>query len=139
MRKIVKLIRGIYASFVILFPLGYILHLSFNTEIRENILFGIGTMVLGYITTRVFLNFLNWVFDYESFNHPTIEEFNFLLFWIVISHLTTLVVVLISVYSLSLALFGAIILIGFFMMKVIIEDALQISDFYNILRKLPRF
>ena len=139
MRKIVKLIKGFYAVFVILFPLGYILHVSFNNEIGENIFFGIGTMVIGYITIRVFLNFLNWVFDYESFNHPTLEEFNFLLVWIVISHLNTFVVILILVYPLSLVLFGSIILIGFLVMKVIIKDALQVSEFYSTLMKLPRF
>ena len=134
-----KNIAKVFVMFVILFPIGYTLYLSFTTDFRENILFGILTSILGIISFKAVGYFWNWAFDYEGYLHPTQGEFNFLLLWIVVSHFAAFAAILIYVYSFSFALFGAIIVFGVLYLKNLAEVSLEISDFYNILRKLPRF
>ena len=134
-----KNLGKIITFFVILFPIGYTLYLSFTTDFRENILFGIFASILGIITFKIVGYFYNWAFDYEGYLHPSEGEFNFLLFWIVVSHFAALSAILIYLYSISFALFGAIFVFGVLFMKRLIEDFSEISNLYNILRKLPRF
>ena len=132
-------IEKIFNFFVILFPIGFTLYLSFTTDFRENILFGVVASIIGLISFKVVGYFWNWAFDYEGYLHPSEGEFNFLLFWIVLSHFAVFSAILIYVYSFSFALFGAIIVFGVLYLKNLAEVSLEISDFYNILRKLPRF